>query len=652
MPGEVVVGFAPDAGPATRAAALAPLEIRAREGAPVEDAVVLRLRPGTTVAEAVAELTGRPGIAWAEPNAVFHRMGVPNDPAFGAQWGLRNVGQEVNGFPGGTAGADIHASAAWDVSVGSAAVKVAVVDGGVDTTHPDLAGNALLGVNLGESGGGRENNGVDDDGNGLVDDWRGWDFRDKDNDPSDEDSTGHGTHVASVIAARGGDGIGVSGVAWYAGLIPIRAMSPNGAGDAVDVAAALAYAAARGARVVNVSLGSNTPSQVVEEAIAAAPNTLFVVAAGNAGDDLDEMPTYPCALKLSNVICVTATDQNDALPGFANHGGSVVHLAAPGSRILGANPGAAYRYLSGTSFATPHVAGAAVLALAARPAASIGQVRAALLSSVDTVSGLTGKTITGGRLNAAATLAAIGAPVPGPAIQLSSAEPGVGTARLTGRVAPRGRAVAHYFEYGPTAAYGSTTPTRALAADAAATDVAETVPAAPGQPLHYRLVAADVDGVTVGPDLVLVSPPAEPTQIVTPPVEPVTPVVPVTETGRQTVTTRRSAQPATRQAAPRARVAVRRAGARWFLAVRLDGPGVVTGRLERRRQPEGRAALATQYARVLGLHRRGMPAGDRRIPLGHLRPGVYRLTLVVKAPGGESVQIVRAFRVTAAAAKS
>jgi subtilisin family serine protease len=649
VPGEVIVGFTPGAGAAARAAALAPVDIRAREGAPVDDATVLSLAPGTTVAEAVAELRGRPGVAWVEPNAVFHRMAVPNDAAFGSQWGMRNVGQLVEGRSG-TSGADIHATSAWDVSVGNPAVKVAVVDGGVDWTHPDLAGNVALGVNPGETGAGREANGKDDDGNGLVDDWHGWDFHDDDNDPSDEDDIGHGTHVASVIAARGNDGIGVAGMAWYAGLIPVRAMSPTGEGDAVDVAAALTYAAARGARVVNVSLGSFTPSQVVQEAIAAAPNTLFVVAAGNDGVNLDETPTYPCALKLPNVICVTASDQDDQLPSFANFGTTAVHLAAPGDRILGAHPGASYRYLRGTSFAAPYVAGTAVLALSVRPAASIAQVRAALLAGVDKVASLSGATITGGRLNAAKALEVVGAPVPGPGIELTSAEPGAGTARLAGRVVPRGRAVVHYFEYGPTPAYGSTTPSRSLAADAAPTDVSETVAGAADQPLHYRLVAADVDGVTLGPDQVVT--PGAPQPVAPGPVVPSGPVTggaePVAPPARTPAP--RSATPSEARTAPaKPKVAVRRTGKRWFLTVKLPESGVVTGRLERRRQPQGRSALAAEFARVLALPRRGMAAGPRRIALGKLRPGVYRITLEFRTAEGR-VRVVRAFRVTAAGA--
>ncbi|MDX6555079.1 MAG: serine protease [Miltoncostaeaceae bacterium] len=657
MPGEVIVGFAAEAGAAQRAAALAPLDLRGRERIPVEDATVLKLAPGTTVAEALAQLRGTPGVAWAEPNAVFHRMVIPDDPAFPAQWGLRNVAQVVQGQPDGqarTPGADIHAEAAWDVTVGSPAVKVAIVDGGVDTSHPDLTGNAALGLNLGEVGGGREANGIDDDKDGLVDDWRGWDFRDDDNDPADEDTMGHGTLVASVIAARGGDGIGVTGVAWYAGLIPIRAMSPNGEGDAVDVAAALTYAAARGARVVNVSLGSSTPSQVVQEAIAASPNTLFVVAAGNAGSDLDEAPTYPCAVPLQNVICVTATDQADALPSFANYGGATVHLAAPGDQILGANPGGTYHYLRGTSFAAPFVSGAAVLAFAAKPAASTAQVRAALLAGADRVAGLAGKTITGGRLNAAATLAALGAPPAGPAVQLTAAEPGAGAARLTGRVVPRGRAVAHYFEYGPTSAYGAATATRSLAPDAGPTDVAETVVAPPDEPLHYRLVAADVDGVTLGPDQVTA--PIAPADPITPGSVETNPSAgpltgrPPQDKGADRSASAGAANGAETKPAQRPRVAVRRAGGRWFLTLRLGAPGEVAGRLERRRQPTGRSAFATTYARVMGLPRRGVPAGARRISLGHLKAGAYRLTLDVRTGNGR-VRIVKAFRVTAAAAR-
>jgi hypothetical protein len=253
----------------------------------------------------------------------------------------------------------------------------------------------------------------------------------------------------------------------------------------------------------------------------------------------------------------------------------------------------------------------------------------------------------------AATLAALGAPVAGPAIQLTSAEPGAGTARLTGRVVPRGRAVAHYFEYGPTSDYGSATPTRSLAPEAGPTDVAETVAGTPGEPLHYRLVAADVDGVTLGPDRVIAplapADPIEPAPLV--PDQPpgsVTGGAPPVKGADRPPAPARPSRVESGPARPRPKVAVRRSGKRWFLALRLGAPGDVAGRLERRRQHAGRSAFATSYARVLGLRRRGLPAGARRIPLGRLKAGAYRLTLDVRTGDGR-VRIVKAFRVTARA---
>ena len=642
------MGFVDGATPAMRAAALGSVPLRDREALPVPDAAVVRLGPGISVPRAVERLEARAAIAWAEPNVVFRRSVVPNDPAFAFQWGLANVGQAVEGRPG-VAGADVRATAAWDRTVGSPAVRVAVVDGGVDAGHPDLAPSVANGVNPGETGGGREGNGVDDDGNGLVDDWRGWDFHDGDNDPGDQDEIGHGTHVASVIGARGNDGFGIAGVAWQMGLIPVRAMSTGGLGTAVDVAAALAYAAARGARVVNVSLGSSTPSRIVTEAIAAAPNTLFVVAAGNDGDDLEEAPTYPCALTLANVVCVTATDERDGLPVFANFGAKTVHIGAPGVGILGALPGGGHQLLSGSSFAAPYVSGAAALVLAAHPAASTAQLRTALLASADPRPGLAGRVVSGGRLNIAAALVSVPPAAPGPAVFSAAAAPQAGAVRLAGLVTPREGPAAYFFEYGPTPAYGSTTPTRPLAPALEPTEVSELVPApAAGAALHYRLVAADVAGITYGPGQVLPGPPGAttptaPAAAVFGPaaVPPEAPPGSAAAAGPGAMTGRSAAAPP--------RIAVRRRGARWFLSLRLGAASVVTGRLERRRPARaGTRGAGGRYASVRGLRRRGHPLGERRFPLGRLGPGRYRVTVEVRSGAGRSL-LVRAFRVPATA---
>ncbi len=223
---------------------------------------------------------------------------------------------------------------AWDLIRGGA-VTVAVVDTGVAYDHPELAPN--MWVNPGETGGGRETNGVDDDGNGFVDDWRGWDFVGEDNDP--RDYNGHGTHVAGTIGARGNNATGVVGVNWQVRILPVRVCDGTGICTLFDVARGFIYAAAMGARVVNASLGGPF-SDYMGEAIAGAPDTLFVVAAGNGSADNDDpsTPTYPCNYPYPNVICVAATDQDDRLAWFSNYGATSVDLGAPGVNILGTVP--------------------------------------------------------------------------------------------------------------------------------------------------------------------------------------------------------------------------------------------------------------------------------------------------------------------------
>ncbi len=228
-----------------------------------------------------------PHVEYAEPNVIFHARLFPNDPRFSDLWGLHNVGQS-----GGTVDADIDAPEAWDSQIGSPGVVVADIDSGVDYTHPDLAAN--MWTNTGEIAG----NGIDDDGNGYVDDYRGWDFANGDNNPSDD--YGHGTHTAGTIAAVGNNGVGVTGVAWQARIMPLKFLDATGTGASIDAADAIVYAANMGAKVSNNSWGCNGSgcySQVVEDAIAYAnaAGMLFVVAAGNDGTNNDVTPDYPCA---------------------------------------------------------------------------------------------------------------------------------------------------------------------------------------------------------------------------------------------------------------------------------------------------------------------------------------------------------------------
>ena len=401
-PGELLVRFAPAADAHDRAAIRAQAEVDFDSRLPVRgmQLQLVETEPGQTSTAAESALESADGVVYAEPNFYRRASLRPTDVSFPLQWSLENTRQQ-----GGTPGADVNAVSAWDLTTGSAQTVLAVVDSGVFGDHPDLAGSAW--ANPGETGAGRETNRVDDDANGLVDDVRGWDWVGADPDPND--LNGHGTHVAGIAGARGNNAQGVAGMSWRTRMMALRALGADGSGTVANVVRAYQYAAARGARIVNASLGSPSFSRAERDAIAAAPGVLFVVAAGNGGDDgfgdnNDSIPEYPCAYPLANVVCVASTTRRDQLSAFSNFGVTSVDLAAPGDRILSTWLGGSYLTLSGTSMATPHVAGAAALLLAARPDLSVGQLRAALLDGVDRLGSLSGRVASGGRLDARRSL--------------------------------------------------------------------------------------------------------------------------------------------------------------------------------------------------------------------------------------------------------
>ena len=396
-PAEILVRFRDGASRRERGSA------RRRAGAPLAERLPLdglqlldAGRP-SEVGRAIATLEHEPGVLYAEPDARRSASAtVSNDPYFGSLWGLENRGGSLDGDRA-TSDADIDAPAAWRITTGSPPVKVAVADTGLAADHPELAPN--LWTNAGEAGP-RRSNGLDDDRNGRPDDVHGWDFVSDDNDPADDH--GHGTHVAGTVAARGGNRRGVAGVAWYARIVPLKVLDDDAQGRLSDVIKAYRYAAAKRVRVVNLSLGGDPPSRAEREALAAAPDTLFVIAAGNERDDNDDPQDahYPCSYPLANIICVAASTPTDGLADFSSYGRRSVDLAAPGTRILSTQPGNDYGRWSGTSMAAPHVAGTAALIIAAHPRLSVAQVKAALLYGTERRTAFVGRTVTGGRLNA------------------------------------------------------------------------------------------------------------------------------------------------------------------------------------------------------------------------------------------------------------
>lgn len=288
----------------------------------------MKLPEDVKVEEAVRIYRNDPNVEFAEPNYIVKTCAIPNDPGYSLQWGLNNTGQT-----GGTPGADIHVQNAWDVTKGSNNIIIAVVDTGVAYDHPDLAGNVW--VNAAELNGSA---GVDDDQNGYIDDVYGWDFIDNDGYPVDYDQ--HGTHLAGIIAARGNNGIGISGVMWSARIMPLRFLGVTGTGDVAKAAEAIEYAADNGARIINASWGGYDYSNTLYNAIddARKKNVLVVAAAGNETMNNDINAFYPASFSLSNIISVAATNQNDSIAYFSNFGAASVDLGAPGVYIYSSVP--------------------------------------------------------------------------------------------------------------------------------------------------------------------------------------------------------------------------------------------------------------------------------------------------------------------------
>src|SRR6478736_6542949 len=398
IPGKLIVGFRRGVSARDRQQALDAAGAGASTSLGSNRVQLATVAPRAS-ARAMSLLEGNADVSYVEPDRTIHLYAnpVPNDPQFKKEWGLNNTGQTVD-FTAGTPGADIGAERAWGVTTGKKSVVVGVIDTGIDASHPDLAAN--MWINPGENCPGCRNDGIDNDHNGYVDDWRGWDFINNDNNPTDDN--GHGTHVAGTVGAVGNNGTGVIGVNWNVQLMPLKFIGADGTGDVAGAVAALRYATAMGVRVTNNSWGDTEYSQALYDAIADANahGDLFVAAAGNDGVNSDTTPTYPADFNLPNIISVGASDSTDHLAYLSNYGQSSVDLAAPGVSIYSTWPGRAYRSESGTSMASPHVAGAAALVLAAHPAATADTIKALLMRTVDHPVALAGTSASQGRLDA------------------------------------------------------------------------------------------------------------------------------------------------------------------------------------------------------------------------------------------------------------
>lgn len=386
--------------------------------------------------QAIIQYMADPNVEYAEPNYfVSMNAVIPNDTFFGNQWALNNTGQAF-----GTPDADIDAAEAWEVSVGCPDIIVAVLDTGIDYNHADLVWNIWR--NLGETD---CNDEKDNDLNGFIDDCKGWDFttcetfdedgfctdpKNEDNDPMD--GSGHGTHVAGIIGAKGNNITGIAGLIWMGNLMPVKVLNDDGEGTILDVANGVYYAVDNGAKIINASFGGPDYSQTLFNAIATANSNgvLVVAAAGNGGDDgigdnNDITPEYPANFNLSNIISVAATDQDDIRASFSNFGPTTVDVAAPGVYILSTLPQNLYsdkEFGTGTSMATPHVSGLAGLLTCYYSHLSYLKIKDMVLRYVDVLPTLDGWILTRGRINAHKAMSSLWAPTDLVATAMSPSE--------------------------------------------------------------------------------------------------------------------------------------------------------------------------------------------------------------------------------------
>ncbi|MCX8090770.1 MAG: S8 family serine peptidase, partial [Verrucomicrobiae bacterium] len=360
---------------------------------------VLQLPKGLPPERAIERLRATGLFEYVEPDYTLRALLMPNDPRFtdGSLWGLHNTGQS-----GGTADADIDAPEAWDIRTEAGDVIVAVIDSGIDYTHPDLAANMWTNPCVGCPV------------NGIVysNDVHGINAITGSGNPLDDHF--HGTHVAGTIGALGNNGLGVAGVAWKVRLMALKFLGSDGQGDTSDAIECINYAIAKGAHILNNSWGGGAYSQALADAIAAAraAGIIFVAAAGNNGEDNDFTPMYPASYPYDNVLAVAATDRRDRLGSFSNYGYNGVALAAPGVAIWSTMPTytttpmsnnnypTGYHSINGTSMAAPHVAGTLALLRAQFPGDSYAQLIQRLLGNVDLLPQLADAAKSGGRLNA------------------------------------------------------------------------------------------------------------------------------------------------------------------------------------------------------------------------------------------------------------
>jgi subtilisin family serine protease len=371
----------------------------------VSGLVALEDEDGLDAETVASEYRSLPIVEYAEPvfevnidHSTPGKHKHADDVRFGEQWSLENTGQN-----GGKAEADISILRAWFKTTGSSKVVVAVLDSGVDYRHLDLINNIWVRP--------ADMAAYTDDELGTFNDLHGFNATDRLRDPMDDN--GHGTHCAGIIGAEGNNGYGIAGINWNVEIMPLKFLNGNGSGTTKDAIEAINYVIDRkqkgvNVRIISASWGSTQKSRALQDAIkrAGEEGIMFIAAAGNNGDDSDKRPHFPAGYNLPNLIAVAALDRNDQLASFSNYGAKSVHIAAPGKEILSTWLNGEFYVASGTSMATPEVAGVAALVLSVNPKMTVKQLRDRLFNSVDKLDSLKGKVVTGGRINAAKAVGA------------------------------------------------------------------------------------------------------------------------------------------------------------------------------------------------------------------------------------------------------
>lgn len=368
---------------------------------PSQNIVVIKRPVFEIQSNAIKSLAQNPLVDIVEPNFIYRINKVPNDPMIGQLWGMKNSGQQDSKGQVGIVGVDVGAEQAWDITTGSKDVIVAVIDTGIDYTHPDLVDN--LWTNQAEFDG---QPGVDDDNNGVIDDIHGANFVDAAKPTGNPmDDHGHGSHCSGTIGASGNDGKGIVGVAWNVRIMGVKFLSASGSGSLEGALKGIDYATSKGARIMSNSWGGGGFSETLKQAIerSNAAGALFVAAAGNESNNNDASPSYPASYEVPNILAVAAIDNRGQIASFSNYGKTKVHVGAPGVNITSSVLKGAYDSWSGTSMATPHVSGLAVLLASNEPNLTNIEMKERIVATSKPLASLRGKA-KGGLVNGYAML--------------------------------------------------------------------------------------------------------------------------------------------------------------------------------------------------------------------------------------------------------